>query len=924
MFLRARGSWAALVVLAGLHRACLAADSADVEQIVVTGSRIPDSPVAPVVFLDRTDLERGGLDSIGKVLQQLPANTGSPLNTNVNNAGDGSTRIDLRGLDPKRTLVLLNGRRLPNGGLGADSSVDLDMLPLSMIDHVEVLTSGAAAVYGADAVGGVVNLITPAHLDGLSLRATRSAGDDGDAGATKVQATFGAETRGLGWILGVDHTQQQGITADRRAYSALPQQILDENGTIGYLGSFQSGIARFLVPDGNLLDLTPGQYTRVPGATGQTAADYRAYMANPSNTFNFAPYTYLQTPNRRTSVWLQGSLPLDSGVSLFVEGLWHSRHSSQMLAPTPYGSLLDGGPVLADGSTGIPANNYYNPFGVDLGLAVRRLVEDDNRGYQEDVSGWRAVSGARGTLGGWHWQFAVAYATSDAATHESGAISDTRLFNALGPSGPNGSGTIVCGEPDSSGVVPAANIVPGCVPVNLFGNIGTITPQQIAYIGAPFTDHGLNEQRLVNFDVQGDWLALPAGPIAWATGFEYREERGRYVFDPLRIGGVTGAPLSVDVPGGSIDSRDLYVEMRAPLAREGSSRALDLDVGARYADYSSFGGRIVWQAGLRWQPESAVRLRLDYAQVFRAPSLDETFEAHASSLGLGAFDPCGNDPTPAQQVSCAAHGVPGGSYAQAADDEFITSTGGNPRISPEHGGTFDGGIDVALDAAHAHLTVDYFRTRIDGFISEVSADQILEECADHGSSSACGSIRRNADGSVQSVIATEQNFGREVVSGIDTGARATFQSRIGTWSLGALATYLARHDAQPFAGGIVEHEAGTYSRIGQAFPRWRSLAHVDWQRNGWHASYGIQVIGDYTECGAGPNEDLCHRVAGVVYQDISGGFSWGSRIALGAGISNLTNRYPPFVNNSGNANTDPATYRLLGRTFFVDLRCGFP
>ena len=896
--------------------------------MVVTGSRIPDdvpgAPVSPVIFLDRADLERRGLDSIGKILQDLPANTGSPLNTNVNNSGDGSTRIDLRGLDPKRTLVLLNGRRLPNGGLGADSSVDLDMLPLAMIDHVEVLTSGAAAVYGADAVGGVINLITPATLPGLSVRATQSLGDRGDGGISKVQATFGGGSTGPTWILGVDHTKQQGVTGDRRAYSALPQQVLDETGAIGYSGSFESGTARFGVPDGNLLGLDPGRYERVPGATGQTAADYRPFTFSPDKTFNYAPFNYLQTPNTRTSAWLQGSLPLENGVSLFVEGLWHSRHSSQMLAPTPYVSFLDGGPILPDGSAGIPASNYYNPFGVDLNFALRRLVEDDNRGYQEDVRGWRAVTGARGALAGWHWQLAVAYATSDATTHESGAISDTRLFNALGPSGLSASGTIVCGAPDATGIVPAANIIPGCVPVNLFGNIGTVTPQQIGYISAPFTDHGVNEQRLINLDVQGTWLALPAGRIAWATGFEYRQERGRYAFDPLRIGGVTGAPLSVDVPGGAIDSRDLYVETRAPLMREGRVGRLDLDVGARYTDYSTFGSRTVWQAGLRWQPLSAIALRLDYAQVFRAPSLDETFEARASSLALGAFDPCGNAPTPAQQASCAAHGVPGGSYIQAADDEFVTTTGGNPQISPEHGGTFDGGIDLLLDAGHVHVTLDYFRTQIDGFISEVSADQILEECADHVQSSACQAIERNSDGSVASVVATEQNFGRETVSGVDMSSSASFQTSVGTWSLGVLATFLAQHDGQAFTGGLIERDAGTYSSINQAFPRWRGLAHVDWQRSGWHASYGVQVIGGYTECGVGPDLDLCRSVSGIVYQDLSGGFTWHDRVAFSAGVSNLTNRYPPFVNNSGNDNTDPATYRLLGRTFFADLRCTFP
>ena len=168
--------------------------------------------------------------------------------------------------------------------------------------------------------------------------------------------------------------------------------------------------------------------------------------------------------------------------------------------------------------------------------------------------------------------------------------------------------------------------MPGCVPIDLFNGAGTVTPQQIAYISFPLTDQGLNSQRLLNLDLQGDWLRLPAGSIAWATGFEYRKESGRYVYDPLRLGGVAGAPPSVQVPGGTITARDVYLEMRIPLLRDRpAAHSLDLDLGARYVDYSTFGGRTAWQGTLRWQPNTSLALHANYATVFRAPSLDESF-----------------------------------------------------------------------------------------------------------------------------------------------------------------------------------------------------------------------------------------------------------------------------------------------------------
>jgi outer membrane receptor protein involved in Fe transport len=895
------------------------------EQVTVTGSRIPESsltPFAPVIVLGPADLERPGLDSIGKVLQQLPAVTGSPLNTNVNNSGDGSTRIDLRGLNPKRTLILLNGRRLPNGGVGADSSVDIDSIPFSMIERIDVLTSAATAVYGADAVAGVVNLITRNHLDGPSVRAYGSVADGGDGAIGQLQATFGAgsEETAVGMV-GVDYTRQTGVSLDRRAYSAIPQVILNASGAVGYAGSFTTPDGLFTVPTGNRLGLPPNDYFRIPGAVGQSAAAYKPVTL--AGTFNYAPYNWLQTPNTRTSAWLQGSVHLDRETEIFVEGLWHSRTSSQQLAPTPYDSYDDGGPILPDGSTGIPASNYYNPFGVDLPYGGRRFAEINDRRYEEIVRGWRTVLGVRGKWGSWHWQLAGAYATSDATTHENGAIADDRLFAGLGPSGPDASGRIVCGARGPGGIVPPANIIPGCVPINLFNGVGTVTPQQTAYISFPLTDQGLNSQRLLNLDLQGDWLKLPAGSIAWATGFEYRKESGHYVYDPLRLAGVAGSPPSVQVPGGSITARDVYLEMRIPLLRDRpAAHSLDLDLGARYADYSTFGGRTAWQGTLRWQPNTPLALHVDYATVFRAPTLNESFQTRAAVLGPGAYDPCGNTPNPTQQASCAAHGVPGGSYVQSPTDQFITTTGGNPQLAPEHGNSFNSGIDLLV--GRQRLTLDYFHTYLEGFISAPGPDQVLADCANHIASPACAQIVRKPDGTVHSVTAVQQNFGSATVSGVDMGWSSDFPFRAGTFGLGALATYLAQHDYEVFAGGDVARLAGSFTSGFQAYPRWRALAHADWQRGPWRLSYQIQLIGSYSNCTYGyvDNNPVCQRISGVLYHDITAGFSFRSGIDLRLGVLNFTNRDPPFV-SGWQDNTDPATYPLLGRTFFADLRASF-
>ena len=315
------------------------------EEVIVTDSRWwldPTQAVAPVTVLDRRDIERGGQSSIGDVLQALPMTTGSPLNTNVNApsgseprtaalvAGDGSIRFSIHDLP---TVVLLNGRRLPSSGLGADASVDLNTLPMSFIERVEVLAGGASAAVGADAVGGVVNIVTRRAHRGLELRGTRTITERGDGEIVTGQAAIGFDLLGGAWSLGVDYVEQDGVTMDRRSYSARPLVIVDDNGTVKPEGLNNYPVdGLFEVPEGNTLGLKPNWYTRVPGASGQTSADYRPYDRS-IDGFDPAPFNYSQTPNERAALWLIGSRPLGDSANLFLEAFAHHRESALQAAP---------------------------------------------------------------------------------------------------------------------------------------------------------------------------------------------------------------------------------------------------------------------------------------------------------------------------------------------------------------------------------------------------------------------------------------------------------------------------------------------------------------------------------------------------------------------------------------------------------------
>jgi len=919
------------------------------EEVIINGSRWwldPTQAVAPLTVLDRRDLKRGGKDSLGKVLQSLPMTTGSPLNTNVNAAGseprdgrgvagDGSFRVFLHDLP---TVVLLNSRRLPNSGLGADASVDLNTLPMSFIERVEVLANGASAAFGSDAVGGVVNIVTRQNNPGVQLSGTRTITEHGDGEIVTGQAAIGFDLIGGTWSLGLDYVEQDDVTMDRRSHSANPLMIVDGDGTVAPAGrDWASPDGRFKVPAGNALQLEPGVYTRVAGATGQTAADYRQYV-NSADGFNPAPFHYLQTPSERTSLWLLGSNPLSESVNFFLEALVHQRKSAQQASPTYYFSAA--APASADGSVGIPADNYYNPFGVHLSEGVaRRFVEAGNRVVSEDVDQWRALIGFEGAVARWRWELAVGNTRSEATSVEKGFFSQQRLPAAVGPSGPDDSGRIVCGSPDpATGRVPAARIIAGCVPLNVFGGAGSITQAQLDYVSPrPLINTGTNDQRIAQLVLRGPGGRVSGGDLLWVLGADYRREAGSLAVDPLYAveeflgfgntgGGVGGEPSgAADRLSGAYEARELVAEMQAPLLHDRPlARDLTLIFGARWSDYSSFDANLSWQAGLRWQPAAEMTLRANYAEVFRAPNIVELYDPRVRFEGYWDFDPCGNDPTPTQQANCAANGVPGGAYVQ--DNLFTALAGGNPELEPETGDSFGVGlVYTPVGAKGFSASADYFQVELNDTIWQAYPFQVLFECAERGLAKACKDIRRFPDGRLSEVATYTENFGRRDVRGIDLAIDWSIVASLGDVHSSLFATYLDRWDEQPYAGGETRSYAGNFDADTGARPRWRASGHLDWRFGPWLASYAAEYIGSYSELvepfpPLGIDfESFDRRVAPVLYHDIEGGFTFDSGVAVRAAITNVTDEDPPYLNISP-GNTDAATYRLLGRSYFLELR----
>ena len=601
--------------------------------------------------------------------------TGSPLNTNVNAPGSAdraraaarasqATGPSASSLHDLPTVVLLNGRRLPNSGLGADASVDLNTLPMSFIERVEVLASGASAAVGADAVGGVVNIVTRRNNHGLELSGTRTITERGDGEIVTGQAAIGFDLLGGAWSLGVDYVEQDGVTMDRRSYSALPLIIVDGSGTVKPDGlNNMAANGYFDVPEGNALGLEPGIYTRVPGATGQTSADYRPYDRS-IDGFNPAPFNYSQTPNERASLWLLGSRPLGESANLFLEAFVHHRESAQQAAPAFY----------SDGSSSVPTDT--GPSGRQLLQPLRgrpaAYLAPPGRGRQpQDRAGGRSVARADRARRQRRPLDVGARAPGRPAETtgvEKGFLALSRLASALGPSGLDDSGRIVCGSPDpATGRVPAASIIPDCVPLNHLRRSGEHHGGTAGIRDSGDDDQSRHERAAIRgvgperpgWADAGQGRAVGAGCRVPARSRQ--PGAGSAMCLPTILQTCFGTTPEVS---GAYDARELFAAVQVPLLHDRPwARDMALNIGLRWSDFSSFDSHTTWQAGLRWQLAEELTLRANYSEVFRAPSLAELYE-RPLELEQFALDPCGNDPTPTQQANCAANGVPGGAYVQ--------------------------------------------------------------------------------------------------------------------------------------------------------------------------------------------------------------------------------------------------------------------
>ena len=911
------------------------AGTAGGDDIVVTGSRIRRSPLdqdKPVVTVGQEEIARTGLTAIADVLQRLPSAAGG-LNTKVNNAGNiggppdgtgvssGSAEIDLRYLAAKRTLVLVDGLRFVNGSAagGIPASVDLNTLPINVIERVEVLQSGASPLYGSDAVAGVINIITKQAQKGLRASAQYGSYRQGDGTTQQYEASYGIQSpeTGTSLVVGASYVKQGEVFTRDRSISQFPNP--GQTSCADPIG----GCSR-ATPRGRFVVLGQNLTLKAPVAGRPTYPDdFKTFTS--ADRFNFAPYNYLLTPSERYGGFLNFKQALTDAVNLRVKLVYNHRHSRTEAAFLPLAVGPDAGNGNLLDAIAIDVTNPYNPFGVTLSGAngnfsyiSRRLVEAGQRVFTQNVDTLSATATIDGSfeLAGrkWYWDVNSVYGVNDAHQLFTGNVNAAKLAKALGP---------------------VAACTGDCVPFNIFGGQGSITPAMLRYVA--FDEHDRSSQRLWDStaNLSGSLFDLPAGPVGVAIGYEHRDQFASYDPDAVIVAGL-GADVPTSPARGGFKVDEVYGELRVPLlSNTPFFQKLELDGAVRHSDYSSFGSNTTFTASGLWKPVADLLLRGGYAESLRAPSIgelyaglsrtDATINYPCTSAAGGAFQT-----NATVRANCIANGVPAnGSYNEPTGGQLGIFSQGNTALKPETaktwtaGGVYSPGWAKGFASALS-LEVNYYNIQLTNAIDSVPATLTLRRCAYNADPISCAAIRRTANGNVAGISGRLLNLNAIKTDGLDgTLTFHTHKIGQGTVGLNASAAYLLRYDVLPPAdlNAPALRFAGTErGSPDQAYPRFKGNTTLDWST----PRYGISFTARYI---SGVNErDGVHRLGAVVYGDFQAYFSPAflqNRTRLTIGVNNLFDRSPPACYTCDSANFDPTTYDLPGQFGYLRLSFGF-
>ncbi|HEY2678756.1 MAG TPA: TonB-dependent receptor [Steroidobacteraceae bacterium] len=945
----------AFVTEASFAQTAAPADQSQLTEVVVTGSRIAQQGAQgsqPMTILDRDEIDKTGLQSVGDLLGQLTA-SGSTLNTKFNSSGNfgyppdgggigaGSSEVDLRSLGSKRVLVLVDGIRWVNesSASGVSGSADLNTIPLAIVDHIEVLEDGASAIYGSDAIAGVVNVITRKKLDGVQVDGY--VGDYNLGGrTTSANVTLGGSSDKFSGMFTASYFNQNAISSGDWWQSATPEPYAGNaaGSSATPQGRYTFCDPRVVVPNygsctpdqSNFYDVTLNNGTTTPNWNylDPTGAGSTYHNWSNADRFNYAPYNLLLTPNERKSMFTNLTYNINDDVQIHAKGLFNNRTSENQAAPEPiFVGPYAGTGGIADTIT-VAANNPYNPFGITLdpatnfGWVTRRPLEVAPRVFTQDVDTYYFNIGLNGTLhfgDGLNWDINYANSDNKASQKFTGGYNIGKVAIALGD-------------------VNVCNATPGCVPLDLFGGQGRpMTPAMINYIEATQIDSSDQQLQVFSGNITGNMFRIQDRAAGFAAGIEHRKYAGQFEPDPLRQTGESQDSLAFPVSS-SYDVTEGYAEFNFPLLK-----TLDANAAVRYSDYSTFGSDTTYKLGARWQPIRDLAVRGTYSTGFRAPNLGELYGL--TQFGATLVDPCG--PTsgtvlPQYVAGCTAQGVSVGHFTQA-NTQITTFTGGNPDLQPEKSKSYT--VGVVYDAGWAQnsithrlsLETTYYHHKITGAIQAADLQSLLNNCLASGGVDPviCAPFTRMPGGNLNPPKNFLQNFGDVETGGADIKLNWAGEPQPwGQLTAAVQATVVTSYKAVDDYGNVSQQAVGI-EVSNSAIPKWRANAQLGWNLQSWTVSWIFRYIDSVNEACANAtitavpgcsNGETYHKLDSVLYNDINvlytDAFSL-KGLELSAGVNNLFGVDPPVCYTCTLNGYDAGTYDLPGAFWNVRFKYKF-
>ncbi len=950
-----------------LALASLPAFSQATDRVEVTGSRIKSlsvDTVSPVTVIDAKEIRVDGVRNVESFLNNLPQVFASQ-GANVVNGSTGTATVNLRGLGSNRTLVLVNGRRLPMGSANS-SAADLNQIPAGLIRRVELLTGGASAVYGSDAVSGVVNFIMNDRFEGVQLDLNHSFfnhSQQNAAGVSDIVAgravtnskefkvpgdkSADGKSTNFSMILGSNFDGNRGnatLFFNYKKDDALLQSERDfsacslaspgsaaGNFTCGGSGTSATGRITNLNPAAAAVGGKPNG-GRV--FTTADAAGNARLFANATDQYNFGPLNYYQRPSERFGFNAYGNYQVAPAVKAYMEFGMHDDLTVAQIAPGgAFGSVHTvrfDNPLLT--ASWRAALDLVNPGDTTDIVLQRRNVEGGGRQSEFRNTSFRSVLGFKGDIGPWNYDAYAIEAKVIYSQNEKNYFLSPRIDNAMDVR-------------NVGGVATCASGAAGCVPYNPWA-LGGVTAAQLAYLQTPGFRKGgttLSMQGVsagVDLGEYGVKLPWAKNGIGLSFGFEHRFESLSLSTDPAtEAGELSGSGGPTPGLSGENSVKEIFGEIRIPILEKAPfADLLQATLSGRNSKYKSGVNVNTYGAGLEWAPLKEAKLRASFNRAIRAPNLIDLYTVQGNNLYDNDEDPCAGATPTATLAQCARTGVTAAQYGTIQDSpagQYNYLSGGNPNLKPETSNSLTLGL-VLQPIRDLTVTVDYFDIKLKDAVGIIDPTTTLAKCLANGDPKFCGLIQRDRLGTLwllpqASIVGTNVNIGGQRTSGFDLAV--TYNQKLaGMGSVGVsyAATLLKKFEIEELPGEVYDC-VGLYgsNKCGSPNPEYRHKLRTTWNTP-WDIEAAVtwrhisKVLLQNTSSNpllSGTVRDKERELAAQNYLDLAAAWTPMKGLTLTFGINNLLDKDPPITaqlaTGQGNGNTYPSVYDALGRKVFL-------